>query len=127
MQRAVRTLAGNGIEKDIPMTLFKSQVHQDIWIEHHCERCARNPDCPIVLRAITTGRKPVEWKRNPRKNVLMQDTIKCEAECRTLPRQTKRVDMEQDCGLFDIEPHKAGLVPVDGWPDRPTKDGVDHA
>jgi hypothetical protein len=82
------------------MTLFKNETHQDIWIEHHCERCARNPGCPIVLRAIRTGRKPKEWDRNPRKNALMQDSIKCTMECRVLPI-TKRV-VNEDVPMFDV-------------------------
>lgn len=82
--------------------IFKSSVHRDIWIEHHCERCARNPGCPIVLRAIKTDRKPKEWERNPRKNALMQDSIKCSSECRRLPRETKpRIDI--DVPMFDVQ------------------------
>lgn len=81
--------------------IFKNATHQDIWIEHHCERCARNPGCPIVLRAIKTGRKPVEWERNPRKNALMQDSIKCNEETRQLPRNIRpRIDI--DVPMFDV-------------------------
>lgn len=71
------------------MTLFKNETHQDIWVEHHCDRCyfgRATTICPILGKALSTNRKPVEWDRNTRKNVLMQDSIKCNMETRTPPK-----------------------------------------
>jgi hypothetical protein len=89
------------------MTLFKNQTHKDIWIEHHCERCARHPGCPIVLRAIRTDRKPPQWDRSTRKNVLMQDSIKCREEVRKLPRDIRR-RIDIDVPMFDVTPVPRG-------------------
>lgn len=69
--------------------IFKNLTHQDIWIMHHCERCYfGSRGCSIIDKVVQSSdpRKPVEWERNPRKNVLMQDTIKCHMETRTPPK-----------------------------------------
>lgn len=120
------------------MTLFKNGTHQDIWIEHNCHRCFQ-PDeaarrtqgkdtmCPIIKRAINSGRKPKEWDRMPREK-LMSKSIKCNAFQAT-PASTARAKApEQDTSLFDTEEQPYILVPVDGWPDRPRAGKeVDHA
>jgi hypothetical protein len=87
------------------MALFRNATHQDIWIEHNCERCAHNPGCPIIIKVVQTPldrqRKPVEWERNPRKNALMQDSIKCKEKVTRLPiaRHPKSFD---DVPMFDV-------------------------
>lgn len=108
------------------MTLFRNATHQDIWIEHHCERCAHNPGCPIVYKAITTGRKPKEWDRNKRAQ-LMKDTMRCNAEVKQLPK-IKTAKTFEDVPMFDLEPHDVNYVPVEGLPTelRPIRD-TDHA
>lgn len=109
------------------MTLFRNATHQDVWIEHHCERCAHNPGCPIVLKAITTGRKPKEWDRNTGKNLLMKDTIKCNAEVKQLPKP-KPTKAFEDVPMFDLEPREVNYVPVEGLPtERRVSRATDHA
>lgn len=85
------------------MTLFRNDTHRDIWLEHHCHMCFHHQGagCKIVQRALRTGRKPVEWERNPRKNALMQDSIKCNEETRSPPTLTKRV-VNEDVPMFDV-------------------------
>lgn len=93
------------------MSLFKNQTHQDIWIQHHCERCyfgrglgdPMQPQCKILAFAIGHGRKPVEWDRSTRKNALMQDTIRCNKETRQPPRNIK-ASIDIDVPMFDVEP-----------------------
>lgn len=88
------------------MTLFKNQVHQDIWIGHHCERCARMPaPCPIIQRVLTADkpRKPVEWQRNNRKGALMAETYKCDLECRKLPTRPHAYE-DMTLAMFDVDP-----------------------
>jgi hypothetical protein len=90
--------------------LFKNKTHQDIWIEHHCGRCffgKADTMCPILHRALRSGRKPVEWQRNPRKNVLMQDSIKCDAQTRT-PPTVKQPKTFEDIPMFDVTPVALG-------------------
>lgn len=87
------------------MTLFKNPTHQAIWTEHHCDRCyfgQADTLCPILHRALRSNRKPVEWDRNPRKNVLMQDSIKCNSETRTAP-STQRPRVDIDVPMFDVD------------------------
>lgn len=121
------------------MTLFRSQVHQEIWRQRWCETCFQ-PDeaarrlygkdsvCPIWERAIRTNRKPVQWDRKPRATD-MDRTIKCN-EHASKPPITKRPSVKtEDVPLFDVTPYKTdvGFVPVEGWPDRPGAEGTDHA
>lgn len=82
--------------------IFKNQTHQDIWIEHHCERCARHPGCQIIVKAITSKRKPPQWDRNNRANALMQDSVRCNDEVRQLPipKLPKQFD---DVPMFNVE------------------------
>lgn len=87
------------------MALFRSQLHQDIWIEHHCERCARMPGpCPIITKVLMSDnpRKPVEWERNTRSGALMAETIKCNMEVRKLPSLSRPV-VNEDVPMFDVE------------------------
>lgn len=82
--------------------LFRNKTHQDIWIEHHCERCARQSGCTIILKAVRTQRKPPEWDRSNRANALMQDSIRCNEEVRVLPIP-KLPKMFDDVPMFDVE------------------------
>lgn len=89
------------------MSLFKSRLHQDIWIEHHCERCARLPGpCPIIEKVLMADnpRKPVEWDRNTRKNALMQDSIKCNMEVSKLPIVRPKAFEDMTMAMFDVTP-----------------------
>lgn len=86
------------------MALFKNQTHQDIWIESNCGQCwfgSRN--CTILAWALGHGRKPAEWDRNTRKNVLMSETIRCKAKTKIAPgvRREKRFEDEP---MFDVAP-----------------------
>jgi hypothetical protein len=75
---------------------------------------------------MSTGKKPIEWERNTRTDE-MQRSIKCNAY---QDRPMRIVKAEQQCEtepMFELEPAEFRLIPVEGWPDRPGKDGVDHA
>lgn len=98
--------------------IFKNFTHQDIWIEHNCQRCARfnNYSCNILAKVITKPidkqRKPVEWTRNPRKNALMQDSIKCSEKIRRFsnvkaPKQFDDVPMFDVTAPVDMDPEHA--------------------
>lgn len=96
------------------MTLFKNQTHRDIWIEHNCERCARLPGpCPIIAKVLMSEhpRKPVEWERSPRKNALMQESIKCKEKVSKLPIPKAPRDFK-DVPMFDVQ------APIDMDPDH---------
>lgn len=87
------------------MTLFKSQTHQDIWIDHHCKCCyfgQGDTMCPILHRALKSGRKPVQWDRSIRKNATMADSIKCNSETRQPPLVGRRV-VNEDVPMFDVQ------------------------
>jgi hypothetical protein len=115
------------------MTLFKTPTARDVWLGANCDRCYRHIgdryDCPILEKALRTDRKPVEWTRNPRAQ-LMQDSIKC-GEFATRPPLVKRKGEQQfeDVPMFDVEPVvDINYVPVEGWPEKPRKDrGGEHA
>jgi hypothetical protein len=123
------------------MTLFRNQTHQEIWIEHWCHTCFQ-PDeaarrlqgkdtcCPILARALKPDRKtlPKEWQKMPRTEEMTR-SIKCTAHEDNPPRTRRRVAENQDVPLFDETPYKTdvGFVPVDGWPERPKRNEVDHA
>jgi hypothetical protein len=85
------------------MTLFKNQTHQDIWIQHHCERCFHGLDCPILERALRTKRKPPQWDRSTRKNALMQDTIKCNEFTTQPPLANAKRVVNEDVPMFDVQ------------------------
>lgn len=84
--------------------IFRNLTHRDIWIDHHCNRCHHGQQtavCPILARAITSDRKPVEWDRNTRKNATMAESIKCNSETRLPPRDTRPV-VDVDVPMFDV-------------------------
>lgn len=91
------------------MSLFRSAVHRAVWVESHCLGCWRyrsgrqiaDSGCPILDRADRTDRKPVEWQRNPR-GELMSDTYKCAEKASRPPRPPATEDATLP--LFDITP-----------------------
>lgn len=95
------------------MALFRSPLHQDIWVEHHCGRCyfgTADTMCPILHRALRSDRKPVEWERNPRKNATMAETIKCHMETRQPPKYGgQRTVTDETMGLFEVETPDAAM------------------
>lgn len=119
--------------------LFRSPLHRDIWRMRWCESCFQ-PDeaarrlhgkdtvCPIWAKAMREDRKPPSWDRMPRATE-MEHTIKCNAYT-SQPPLARRLTSTQDDNvpLFDVTPYATniGLVPVEGWPEREPKDGVDH-
>jgi len=117
--------------------LFRNPTHQGVWVDRWCHSCfqpdeaarrlqGKDTQCPILERALRTGRKPVEWDRT--RNPDMERSIKCNAYLARPQAVTARPDKAfEDVPMFDIEPHEVHLVPVEGWPDPPTDGGVDHA
>ena len=120
------------------MTVFKSEVHQDIWIEHNCHKCFEPHEaarriqgadtmCPILKRGIKNRKTlPLSWERTRSKD--MATSITCNA-FQPQPDSTarKRAELQED-SLFDMDEHEAHLVPVPGWPDRPHKSkDAEHA
>jgi hypothetical protein len=110
------------------MTLFKTPTAQEIWLEHHCDRCYLRHDCKILEKALRTDRKPPQWDRNTRAQ-LMQDAYRCNEFRRTPPRGKPRQQFEDVSMFGDDTPYRVdvGYVPVDGWPDKPNKKETDHA
>lgn len=121
------------------MGLFKTEVAQSIWLEKWCDTCFERHEaarrlqgldtqCPILKRALRQGRKtpPPEWERNPRSKTM--DTVfKC-TEYKAKPDVARRDSVDEDVPMFDVETTDEVLfVPVEGWPDAPTKRGTDHA
>lgn len=121
------------------MTLFRSNNQRDLWQDRWCHSCFQ-PDeaarrvqgkdtvCPIWERAMRTDRKPVEWDRNTRTEEVWR-MIKCNSYTAKPPVQKRRGEQQfEDVPLFEVTPYstEVGFVPVDGWPERPKKDGVDH-
>lgn len=91
------------------MTIFKNDTHQEIWVEHHCERCWHYSEedaraCPILAYALRTGRKPPQWDRSTRKNATMADSIRCNMETKQPPRADARRVANEDVSMFDVEP-----------------------
>jgi hypothetical protein len=92
------------------MAAFKSVLHQEIWIDHHCTMCYYGArQCDILAKALRTQRKPVEWERNPRKNVTMADSIKCTVETRVPPAVGKREVPDETLAMFDVESGDAAM------------------
>jgi len=111
------------------MTLFKSITARDIWVGHWCERCWREPnECKILTNALTSDRKPREWNRNPRAQ-LMKDAYRCNAFDTRPPRIDQHgAPAYDDVPMFDVEPQDISYVPVAEWPDQPRKkEEGDHA
>ena len=123
------------------MPLFRSVTAQEVWVSMNCHMCFQTDEaqrrlhgkdlqCPIQKRALTSGRKPVQWDRNTRAKD-MKSAYKCREFMRQ-PASTARAkvnefDTNQD-SLFEPTPTEYSFVPVEGWPDRPRKGGDgDHA
>jgi hypothetical protein len=120
------------------MALFKNPTHRSIWLENWCHRCfqpdeamrriqGKDTQCPILAGALGTGRKPKEWDRMPRADTMAK-SIRCNAFS-PRPELTKTKTVPNpllEPPMFDVEPHEISYVPVDGWPDRPSDQGVDH-
>lgn len=121
------------------MTLFRSDTHQELWRQRWCETCFQ-PDeaarrlmdkesvCPIWERALRTGRKPVQWDRNPRADEMVR-LIRCNEYTDRPPVTRRAVADTEDQPMFDVTPYATdvGYIPVPGWPEKPKKDGVNHA
>lgn len=121
------------------MTLFRSATHQELWIEFNCHRCFQPEEaarrlhgketcCPILARALSSGRKPPEWDRMPRADEMTR-TIKCNAYQARPPRNVRVFNKDyEEITMFDVDdmPQDISFVQVDGWPERPTSGGVDH-
>lgn len=118
--------------------LFRNNTHQEMWRQRWCETCfqpeeaarrlqGKDTQCPIWKRALHTNRKAPEWDRNNRTDELWR-TIKCNSYTSKPPIIKRAKAVTEDVPLFDETPYKVdvGFVPVEGWPDRPQKDGVDH-
>jgi hypothetical protein len=92
------------------MALFTSETHQQVWIESHCGRChygrglgdPSQEQCPILTWALAHDRKPKVWERNPRKGLLMADTMKCNNETRTPPRNEHATVPDETLAMFDV-------------------------
>jgi hypothetical protein len=121
------------------MTLFRNNTHRDIWQMRWCHTCfqpdeaarrlhGKNTACPIWLKALREDRKPPQWDRMPRADE-MERTIKCNAHQPEPPVIRRGKAETADVPMFNIdEPDEpVRYVAVDGWPDKPTKDGVNHA
>ncbi len=112
------------------VTLFKSETAQQVWMENYCQRCWHLPvGCPILDRALASGRKPKEWVRNPRPaQALMQNAYACKEFAIQPPVSRRGPQQFEDVPMFDVDTSMpVHLVPVEGWPDRPPGKGVDHA
>lgn len=113
------------------MSLFRTETERGVWIEMNCQRCwhsAAANGCPILIKAIARDRKPVEWDRNPRATTIAQQ-YKCNEQAAEPPRIKRQDKQFEDVPLFDVTPYatEVGLVPVEGWPERPGKrKEVDH-
>jgi hypothetical protein len=122
------------------MPLFKSRTAEGVWLEMNCHRCFqvdealrrlhnKDTQCPIQKRALESGRKPVKWDRNPRPKD-MEHVYRCRAfqdkPASTARKRANEFDIQQG-SLFEARAAPYQLVPVDGWPDRPSADEVDHA
>jgi len=76
---------------------------------------------------MRNGRKPVQWDRNPRAQD-MEHAIRCNEYADQPPITRRPVATGEDVPMFDVEPEDACIyVPVEGWPAKPRKNGVDHA
>lgn len=124
------------------MTLFRNATHADLWRSRWCETCFqpdeaarriqhKDTECPIWAKAARTDRKPVEWDRMPRADEMVK-TIRCNSYT-DQPPVTRRGTSSQVTDvtepLFDVTPYAAqhpGYKPVPGWPEKPTKDEVEH-
>lgn len=105
------------------MTIFKTETQQGVWIEQWCVRCYRTRNgvtvCPILDKALSTGRKPPEWIRKQRAQTI-ENMIKC-TQFGTKPPVARRGKQYEDVPMFDVNELDCSptrLVPVPGWPDH---------
>jgi hypothetical protein len=121
------------------MTLFRNKTHEQIWIDRWCHTCYQPNEaarrlhnaetmCPILGRALASDRKPVEWDRMPRAQE-MDHTIKCNSYQDKPPIVRRGTTETGDVPMFDLTPEQAAahLHKIEGWPEKPTPDGTDHA
>ena len=84
------------------MSLFRSDTHLAIWIESNCRQCWQlKAGCPILERVSRTDRKPPQWTRNPRSE-LMGETYKCSERAPRPPRPAATPD--DTMPMFDVDP-----------------------
>lgn len=83
--------------------LWRSAVHQAIWIEKWCERCIRYPGCPILGKAQTSGRKPREWDRNDHAQT-MDSTLKCHSFADQHPVVRRGETEDHTLEMFHVHP-----------------------
>lgn len=125
------------------MSLFPSDTAREVWREHWCALCW-HPDevsrreygmglgCPILARAVTRDRKPVEWTRNTRATT-MAGAYSCDMFLRQPAVARRKTAPCETLALFEVEPaEETPLVPVEGWPEaqafKPAKKSRgDHA
>ena len=116
--------------------LFRTPTAAAVWRESWCDRCFQ-PDevnrrdhgvgtgCPILARAATSQRKPVEWDRNAR-STTMDSAFKCSAflgQPVFVRRGTSTSTSDETPPMFDVEPAEGrALVPVEGWPEYARRD-----
>lgn len=113
-------------EQMISMTkVWANPIEEAAWREKWCRRCFQQSEvmkrvmgtgdgCPLLIQA-TRGALPTQWKR--RRNAIMSDTYKC-SEYLDQPKVNRRAKSDEpDIPMFNLEPHEAPLIPVDGWPD----------
>lgn len=94
--------------------LWRTETHRSIWTERWCDRCVQ-PDqvrlrregvgagCPILAKALSTGRKPKEWTRVPQAKTL-DSTLTC-GEFSTVPPTVRRGTAEDETlAMFDVTP-----------------------
>lgn len=94
--------------------LWPTPTHRDIWTERWCDRCAQ-PDqaitrrggdgdgCPILAKALSTGRKPKQWTRNPRAKTL-DSVMSCDEFLAEPPTVRRGTAEDHTLAMFDIAP-----------------------
>lgn len=116
------------------MTVFKSQVHEEVWIDRWCHTCferheavrrlqGKDTQCPILARYFKRKRKPQEWDRT--RNTDMEKSVKCNEYAPRPPSVTLVHKDYEDVPLFDVKPVDYQLIPVEGLPDKPRATGKD--
>lgn len=109
------------------MSLFPSDTARDVWRGHWCERCFQTDEadlrlhdkgfgCPIIARALTSDRKPVQWKRNARA-ATMAAAYGCDSFLAKPAVNRRKKAPDETMAMFDVEPTDRGFVPIEGWPD----------
>lgn len=110
------------------MSVFPSNTAREAWAEKWCDRCfepaeadkrlhGKGKGCPIMLHALTFGKKPPAWERN-RRATTMDTRFACNA-FRAKPEVVRRGKaVDETLPMFEIEPTPTTFVPVQGWPDK---------